>query len=34
MSTDWLCNPKYVPYANSSKGRIKKELEKHGNRKR
>lgn len=34
MSTDCLCNPKYVPYANSLKGRLKKELEKHGNRKR
>lgn len=40
MSADGARNPKYVPYANSLKGRIKKkkekkkELKKQGNRKR
>lgn len=34
MSAGCLRNPKYVPYANSLKGRIKKEPEEHGNRKR
>lgn len=34
MSSGCLCNTKYVPYANSLKGRIKKEPEKLGNRKR
>lgn len=34
MSSGCRCNTKYVPYANSLKGRIKKEPEKLGNRKR